>query len=86
MVALAREVVAGKLSVRQTEARVRDGARPARRAAQKTESPNVRHLREALQRSLGARVQLHERGGAGSIEIHYSSLDELDRLVERLSK
>jgi len=83
MLELAREVVAKRLSVRQTEARVRaTGTKPAK--APRSESPNVRHLRESLQRALGARVTVHERGSGGSVEIHYLNLDELDRIVERL--
>jgi ParB family transcriptional regulator, chromosome partitioning protein len=83
MLELAREVVAKRLSVRQTEARVRaTGSKPAK--PQRSENPNVRHLRESLQRALGTRVTLHERGQAGSLEIQYSNLTELDRIVERL--
>jgi ParB family chromosome partitioning protein len=91
MLELSREVVAKKLSVRQTESRVRDSGRTAVKV-KRAESPNVRHLRESLQRALGARVTLHERGPAGSdggsrsgsLEIHYASLDELDRIVAKL--
>ena len=83
MLDLAREVVARHLSVRQTEARVR-GFGGERKVLKHKENPNTRHLRESLQRALKARVTLHERGAGGSLEIHYSSLDELDRLVERL--
>ena len=83
MLELAREVVAKRLSVRQTEARVRaTGSKPAK--ARRSENPNLRHLRESLQRALGARVTLHERGSSGSLEIHYSNLTDLDRIVERL--
>jgi len=83
MLELAREVVAKKLSVRQTEARVRaSGAGSAK--TKRSENPNVRHLREALQRALGTRVVLHERGAGGSVEIHYANLEELDRIVARL--
>jgi ParB family chromosome partitioning protein len=83
MLALAREVIAKKLSVRQTEARVR-AATTAPATGKRPENPNVRHLRESLQRALGARVTLHARGAAGSLEIHYSNLEELDRIVARV--
>jgi ParB family chromosome partitioning protein len=83
MLDLAREVVAKRLSVRQTEARVRAaGNKPA--PGKRSETPNVRHLRESLQRALGTRVALRERGVGGSLEIHYANLKELDRIVARL--
>jgi len=85
MLELAREVVARKLSVRQTEARVRLASSKAQPpSGKRPDNPNVRHLRESLQRALGARVALHARGAAGSIEIHYSSLEELDRIAARI--
>ena len=83
MLELAREVVAKRLSVRQTEARVR-AAGSKSVPDKRSETPNVRHLRESLQRALGTRVSLRERGGGGSLEIHYANLQELDRIVERL--
>jgi ParB family chromosome partitioning protein len=83
MLELAREVVAKRLSVRQTEARVR-AAGSKSVPDKRSETPNVRHLRESLQRALGTRVSLRERGVGGSLEIHYANLQELDRIVERL--
>lgn len=44
-------------------------------------SPEIVALEEALQRLFGARVRVRDEGGRGSIEIEYSSLDELDRLL-----
>lgn len=85
ILALARQVVTEKLSVRQAEARVRSVAHPAKKRRESVENPNVRHLQETLQRALGVRVTIHDRGSSGALEIHYASLDELDRLVERLA-
>lgn len=44
-------------------------------------SPEIVALEEGLQRLFGARVRVRDTGGRGSIEIEYSSLDELDRLL-----
>ncbi|MFH1811964.1 MAG: ParB/RepB/Spo0J family partition protein [Pseudomonadota bacterium] len=83
---LAREVVRKKLSVRDVERRVKlfKAGSPAARTApvSPTMSPALRDLTDRLVRALGTRVVVKEKGrGAGSIEIAYSSLDELDRLL-----
>jgi ParB family chromosome partitioning protein len=86
MVALAREVVAQKLSVRDTEALVK-AARPlaAKKkggAGQVRVSPEARRLVEDLQRRLGTRVRLKERGGGkGTLEIEFFSYEDLDRII-----
>lgn len=84
MVALAERALRDGLSVRQVEVLARRGkaARPAK--AKPRESPAVRDLVERLQRTLGARVRLNHRGGRGKLELFFSSLDELDRLLKRL--
>ena len=47
--------------------------------------PNVRAATETLERSLGTRVRIVERGKKGRIEIEYYSQEELQRLYERLA-
>lgn len=78
--AAARDVVAKRLSVRDTERLVRERARPP--------APDVeqRGVEADLGRALGTRVRLrHNRDGSGRILIEYYSLDELNGLIERLS-
>lgn len=81
----AARTVAGKgLSVRQTEALVRNML--ARQDAPPTEpprmDPNIRQLQEELSQKLGARVQIqHGSGGKGKLVLSYSSLDELDGIL-----
>ena len=87
---LARQVLAGGLSVRATEALVKrgpKGAEPARPAIP-SKSASVRDVETRLTKSLGARVELLEdtRGKGGRIEIRYADLDDLDRLLARLLK
>lgn len=43
--------------------------------------PEIKQLETELQRVLGARVVLKDSGGSGRVEIEYSSLDELDRIL-----
>lgn len=81
-----RQVVSRGLSVRQTEALVRKLSQPEP-PRPRAPSPNERDLQERISRSLKTRVRLVTgTKGRGRIEISYSSLDELDRLLEVLLK
>ncbi len=91
MLALAKKIVEEGLSVRGIESLVRNiiGKSEGKKAGEssKVRSAAVRDLEERLQRSLGTRVVLKDRGqGKGRIEISYGSLDELDRLLDLLFK
>ncbi|HEX4339339.1 MAG TPA: ParB/RepB/Spo0J family partition protein [Polyangiaceae bacterium] len=84
--ALAEKVASGRMSVRQTEALVR-AAKPANGAAPakaKGKTPAVKDLEARLTRKLGTRCEVRDRDGKGELAIAYSSLDELDRLLESL--
>lgn len=85
MVALARAVVTEKLTVRETEARaklMKGGVAPKKKRAQVRASPEARKLVEDLQRRLGTKVRLVERGGGkGSLEIEFFSFEDLDRII-----
>ncbi|MBI5491195.1 MAG: ParB/RepB/Spo0J family partition protein [Deltaproteobacteria bacterium] len=80
----AKKVVREGLSVRQAEALARRGSREKPGKAKPRESPAVRDLIERLQRALGARVQIQHRGGRGKLEVHFSSLEQLDAILKRL--
>ena len=88
MVALARAVVAQKLTVRETEAKVKEGRpAPARKKAVAKASPEARRLVEDLQRRLGTKVRLVERGsGKGTLEIDYFSFEDLDRIISLIRR
>ena len=82
-------LVANKgLSVRETEALVRRMAAPGATSAA-TDTPkadaNIRKLESDLTDKLGARVQIqHGAAGKGKLVIQYTSLDELDGILERI--
>ncbi len=81
---IADKVVNGRLSVRQTEELVR-GAKPPKKgasAAKKAKSASVRDLEKRLENRLGARCEVADKEGKGEIKIKYSSLDELDRILD----
>lgn len=89
-VGLARQVLARGLSVRQTEALVRDAqARAARgptTARARSIDPDTRALEQTLTAALGLRVTIEHKGaGAGRVLISYTSLDQLDGLCALLT-
>ncbi|WP_223421845.1 ParB/RepB/Spo0J family partition protein [Tateyamaria pelophila] len=93
--ALAKKIIAGGLSVRQTEALVKkssgqtgeDSGRA--RASNKTteKDADTRALESDLSAATGVKVSLTHapNGEAGQLTLHYTSLDELDDLCRRLS-
>jgi ParB family chromosome partitioning protein len=88
---MARLVAARELSVRQVEQLVRrERDRPAETSAAAAGEPprpstSARDLETRLSRSLGTRVRVVETGaGRGQLAIHYTSLDELDRILTKL--
>jgi len=81
---LAREAVARQLSVRQVEKRVAGlTARPAARARS---DRDVARLEDELSGQLGTTVSIRTgaKPGSGKLIIHYSSLDQLESLLNRL--
>jgi ParB family chromosome partitioning protein len=81
----AREVVSRALTARQTEELVRRMKTPAPADPGAGDDPDVRRLEEKLGEQLGARVQIvRGAGGKGRLVIHYTSLDELDGILERI--
>ena len=89
MIRLARMAVQRGLSVRQVEEAVRrqrgEGSRAPKAGNAPEASPSVRDLEERLRRALGTRVRVVQKTQqSGHLEITYTSLDELDRLLERL--
>ena len=87
MVLLARDVVTDKLTVRETEARVKTArgggpVSPKKKGAVKHGTPEAKKLVEDLQRRLGTKVKLVERGGGkGTLEVEFFSYEDLDRIV-----
>ena len=79
----ARQVHQRGLSVRQTEALVRPVVtdKPA-----KTETdPNISRLEADLSNQFGAQVKIrHQQSGGGRLEIHYTTLDELDGVLKKI--
>ncbi|RFA30641.1 chromosome partitioning protein ParB [Alkalilimnicola ehrlichii] len=83
----AAQVVNRNLNVRATEALVRRMLEEANapKPAPRPLDPNIRRLQEDLSERLGAAVKIQqEPRGKGKLVIQYSSLDELDGILERI--
>ena len=78
----ARQVVARGLTVRQTEALVRQWLNPRRDASDIRSNPDIDRLQQDLAERIGAEVKIqHGAKGKGRLVISYNSLDELDGVL-----
>jgi ParB family chromosome partitioning protein len=93
--ALTRDVIRRGLSVRQAEEqarreRLKPGAgsaiaRGTARNAGKAAESDLEALQRQLGDILGLKVTVTHKGQGGSVTLHYSSLDQLDMVCQRLS-
>ncbi len=82
----AQRAVRERLSVRATEALVRLLAMKGRKKSPASaETPGLRALATRLQRRLGARVRVVPKSAvSGTLEVSYTSLDELDGILAKI--
>ena len=81
----ARQVVSRQLSVRQTEALVRSLLKPADSRAGAPRDPDVARLELELSERIGAPVAIRQRRkGGGELVIRYTSVAELDGILDHL--
>ena len=85
---VAKRIVEGALSVRQTEDLVYQIVNPAEKPARRERQvdPNVREAEREIQSVLGVRVRIDDRQGKGKIVLEYSSLEDFDRILATLKK
>ncbi|MFY8351838.1 ParB/RepB/Spo0J family partition protein [Pseudoalteromonas sp. SSM20] len=84
--ATARIVVAKALTVRETEKLVRSVLEPKPEVAPKEKDPDVVQLEQQLAQNLGAKVEIsYNQKGKGKLVISYTSLDELDGILEKIN-
>jgi len=90
IVEAAREMIGDRLTVRQAEALVAGtkpstaGAPPRGSEGLGSSDPNLRAAVDSLERALGTKVTIRQRGTRGRIEIYYHSREERDRLYAGL--
>jgi len=82
----ARVVVSKGLSVRETEALVRNSlAKVDKPPVPRQMDPNIRQLQDDLSARLGAKVAIqHTAKGKGKLVLSYTSLDELDGILSHI--
>jgi ParB family chromosome partitioning protein len=85
---MAWSVTLRALSVRETEKWVQAKLNPVKRVGghkvDPDEDPNVREVREQLQRALGLRVSIEDKKGKGKVIIQYNRLEDFDGLLDQL--
>jgi len=81
--AFADRVLADSMSVRETEAMVRERA-PRRRPAPPPADADTQDIERRLGERLGLAVRLHHKGPGGRLDIRYANLDQLDDILRRL--
>ncbi|QBL10810.1 ParB/RepB/Spo0J family partition protein [Rheinheimera sp. D18] len=82
----ARLVAAKQLTVRETENLIRRILEPKPVASEKPRDPDVIALEQRLSERFAAPVQIsYNNKGKGKLEIAYSSLDELDGIINKLN-
>ncbi|MEL6127661.1 MAG: ParB/RepB/Spo0J family partition protein [Pseudomonadota bacterium] len=85
--ALAQEVVAKGLSVRQTEVLAKGKLAPAKAPPRPQKDADTRALEADLGATLGLKVGIdHRSDGGGEMRLKYKTLEELDALCQKLSQ
>ncbi len=82
---LANEVISKRLSVRQTEARVKATLNPKKSNHAHNQNADIKHLERVLGERLGAQIDIkHTAKGSGKLIVGYSSLNELEGILKRI--
>jgi ParB family chromosome partitioning protein len=86
IISASREVIAKKLSTRETEKLVRHLKSGRTKRRQAVLDADLRSVVEQMQRALGTRVRLlpRARSSKGKIEIEYYSLPDLERIFQTI--
>jgi ParB family chromosome partitioning protein len=81
---LARDIVAGNLSVRETETLIRKAQNPPAARPEPQKDVHTRAAEDKLRLALGTRVRIVRRGKGGKVEVDFATEDELQRIYEYL--
>lgn len=83
---VAKAVVAKELTVRETEAFVKDTLDPKPQKEKKQKDPDVISLESRLSEQFGAKISIdYNEKGKGKLVINYTSLNELDGIIAKFS-
>ncbi|MCL2468642.1 MAG: ParB/RepB/Spo0J family partition protein [Alphaproteobacteria bacterium] len=85
---LAREIIKRGMTVRQAEeyANKESGVQTSTKTNRlaKVLDPNIIALENELSRQLGLKTRINARGGVGTITVHFTDLDQLDTVIQKL--
>lgn len=84
-VATAERVVDRKLTVRQTEALLKNTSKKTGSEGAMAKASDLLHVERALSSRLGVKVTIDFNGRSGSLRLAYQSLDQFDAIVALLS-
>jgi ParB family transcriptional regulator, chromosome partitioning protein len=85
--ALAREVLKKGLNVRQTETlakRDQDNPEIHKKRTSESQNADVLALEKELERVIGLKVKIANKGKAGTLTLYYTDLDQLDDIIKKL--
>ncbi len=92
IVSAAQKVAALSMSVRATETYVKGLLAPERKLGKAPEpraaelDPNVKAAQVQIQRAIGLRTSIEDKGGKGRVIIEYTGLEDFDTLLEVLTR
>ncbi|HHW61576.1 MAG TPA: ParB/RepB/Spo0J family partition protein [Syntrophomonadaceae bacterium] len=78
----AREIAAGKMSVRQVEKKIKEKRSGPKKRREL--DPDLRLIQDKLEQYFGTRVEIQTRNKGGDIIINYADGEQLERLLELL--
>jgi ParB family transcriptional regulator, chromosome partitioning protein len=87
MIEIYKTVVDRKLSVRQTEALVKEvGSYRPRKTKRKDVPAEVQEMEDQLRKYLGTRIKLRYGKDGGSLTIYYFSDEDLNTMITKILK
>ncbi len=86
--ALAEKIIRNGLSVRQAEALAQDGGKPStvtrKKESDEGKDADTKALEKLLSDVMGMRVSVNHLISGGDVRIHYTTLEQLDEICQRL--
>lgn len=86
---LAKKVILGGLSVRQTEQLIKSASdspkKPGKSGSKSAKDSDTKALEQDLTNLLGLKVEISFKAGKGAISVHYDNLEQLDDILHRLT-
>ncbi|MEF9917649.1 MAG: ParB/RepB/Spo0J family partition protein [Eubacterium sp.] len=81
---LCSEIIAKKMSVRETEAAVKAIKNPPKEIKKKEKNPYIIEVEDRLKERYATNVKISGRENKGKIELTYCSIDDLNRILDIL--